>query len=770
MKPALDITLGDAWARDLRRNLERGDWKPVQKFLEATRGWEQRDFYVGVFAEWKGRPPWLDAWCEGASGSAIPWLVRGAHGVRWAWEARGSSTAEKVQGSAWPAFFERLEGAEADLGKAAELDPADPTPWSWLITTAIGRQQETAVRRQRFEEARRRDPTCLSAHARLLNGLTWKWGGSHEEMFSFAREASAAAAQGSPLHSLVARAHVERWLAFGMEQHEEGLKTYLRTPEAVRDVEQAWARSVGSARARPFLGGIGERNLFAFCFWQQKEPGKARRELQATRGIVTETPWGYAGDPLTVFGEALQETGDTPSPDPALAERVQHYCREAIQTAAKDFRITLDYGEAGVAAVDKILGVFVEHLRRAPAEQAQRAAAGMSLEYGTYLGEILRRKLGGTWTTKVPGREEGDLSVRVGTTYLLPLVTVYRRLTQPQPPSVVQSFEKWVQAQLHPPPPAPRAPEAAPAAAPQPPRTVADDMRALAEQAVKNARLLLGRELDYSEPSAAVVDRVMEQLRQQAAAAPAERKRILDLGALELGAYLGEVLRSHRGGIWIKDEPGLPPGLPVLSLGHEHAITIAAAREFLEGRGVDMAGRTVTTASQYLELVIARQQSWLDRTLFGSAAGRDALKSAMSDDAGLAEELLGYAESAVLTAATRWGLILDFSEKSLEGVEQVLSRFHEAARCAAGATPAETVRRAAIVWGTYVGEVLRRHLGGRWTNTPVPPQGPVLRLRIGNAEVYPLRKVEKRILEGPGDAIPFYFQATRKIAAGRPPA
>jgi hypothetical protein len=232
------------------------------------------------------------------------------------------------------------------------------------------------------------------------------------------------------------------------------------------------------------------------------------------------------------------------------------------------------------------------------------------------------------------------------------------------------------------------------------------------------------------------------------------------------------VLRRSRAGVWTRDQPGLPPALPVLSLGAQHALPIPVVREFLEGRPVEMgAGELAASPSEYYRLVKGRQQAWLDQALLGAAPDRASLVASTADDASTADLVLTAAESALLTASVRWGVALDFSRESLRGVEEILGTLHEALR--AQDQPGDPrpgtdqVRRMAVVWGAYVGEVMRRHYGGRWSNAPVGDQGPVLRLEIGTAQVYPLRKVEKRILEGPGDAIPFYFQAVGKLLEGK---
>ena len=384
MPPVLDPALGNPRARALRERLASGEWRDAQAFLDGLRVFELRDFFVSVLSDWPDRPAWLDSWCHSVPGSPVPWLIRGVHGVHWAWEARGSTTADKVEGGAWPVFVERLQGAESDLHKAAGLDVEDPGPWSWLITTARALQQDASLERERFEEARRRDPDNLAAHRHFLTALCWKWGGSHDAMFGFAREASAAAPEGSRLHTLVPEAHLERWLAYGMEGQAAAGGVYLRTPDVVAEVEAAWRRSLGSPRYASPLG-VSDRNLFAFVFWQQLQPARARRELGATGELVTKGPWQYLGDPVAVFQEAQQETGVTPSRDPGVASKIQGYCDDAVAMTREQRGITLDFGEASLAQSDAILQKLAAELQGLGDEDRRKATVVIALYHGAHL-------------------------------------------------------------------------------------------------------------------------------------------------------------------------------------------------------------------------------------------------------------------------------------------------------------------------------------------------------------------------------------------------
>ena len=46
--------------------------------------------------------------------------------------------AEGVQDQPWQIFWQRLEDAERDLFKAAEVEPTDPVPYAYLVLSARG--------------------------------------------------------------------------------------------------------------------------------------------------------------------------------------------------------------------------------------------------------------------------------------------------------------------------------------------------------------------------------------------------------------------------------------------------------------------------------------------------------------------------------------------------------------------------------------------------------------------------------------------------------
>lgn len=95
-KPRLETPDDDPEAKRLRLAQQKNDWKTVQEFFAQMTDPAEREFYVEKLTEWKRRPLFFDAWVDASPKCSEAWLLRGAHGVQWAWEARTADVAENV--------------------------------------------------------------------------------------------------------------------------------------------------------------------------------------------------------------------------------------------------------------------------------------------------------------------------------------------------------------------------------------------------------------------------------------------------------------------------------------------------------------------------------------------------------------------------------------------------------------------------------------------------------------------------------------------------
>jgi hypothetical protein len=304
--PPTDPLVGDAAAHHFRAELAAGRWQEFHDFLEATRDWDSRDFYVSKLSYQSERPAWLEEWAAARPGSSLPWLFRGHQGVHWAWQARGSGRAHTVAEDAWPLFYARLVEADRDLGRAAALDDEDPTPHARGIQVALGLQLGPAEKQKRFGEAVRRFRWHRSAHVVMVQATAAKWSGSEKEMFDFARWASAQAPEGSSVHVAVPLAHLEQWLSLpskGADGQPVDL-LYIRSGQVRAEIWQAADRSVRSPRYQPSLFTPVDRNIFAMCFYLMRDYQAQLDQMRLIGPHVTASPWNYQGDPGFAYERA----------------------------------------------------------------------------------------------------------------------------------------------------------------------------------------------------------------------------------------------------------------------------------------------------------------------------------------------------------------------------------------------------------------------------------------------------------------------------------
>lgn len=78
----------------------------------------------------------------------------------------------------------------------------------------------------------------------------------------------------------------------------------------------------------------------------------------------------------------------------------------------------------------------------------------------------------------------------------------------------------------------------------------------------------------------------------------------------------------------------------------------------------------------------------------------------------------GYARAAVEVAATHYRLKLDFSSESIDSLDEIV--------VLVGEIPDADLEFEVRLWGSYLGEVLRRRYAGSWEMCPYPGPKPSL--------------------------------------------
>lgn len=137
---------------------------------------------------------------------------------------------------------------------------------------------------------------------------------------------------------------------------------------------------------------------------------------------------------------------------------------------------------------------------------------------------------------------------------------------------------------------------------------------------------------------------------------------------------------------------------------------------------------------------------------------RTRLESATFPD--LETMMEGYARAATELASKQFHRQLDFSGESLDGLDEILVML--------GESPEFDLDFEVRLWGSYLGEVLRRRYAGSWEMTTYPgelPNGPsksngpvsVPAVEVRGSRLFPLLKVYRRLTIGEEDDLRSFF-------------
>jgi hypothetical protein len=274
-----------------------------------------------------------------------------------------------------------------------------------------------------------------------------------------------------------------------------------------------------------------------------------------------------------------------------------------------------------------------------------------------------------------------------------------------------------------------------------------DYMSALAAEFVQGCKDA-GINLDFQPRTLPLVDKYLAANRQ-------DRDRL----AKPMAAYVGEVIRRETGGAWYEHK-----GEPALDVGEHQVDPQAAVVKLFEAGHAQFGTVKIETTKQYCEWVCRMQRQWLDKTLLGTYESMAALRTSMTPDAKLAGALVAQSQAAVHAGKLKWQETLDFTPDSLDPLERILSKVHNKVKYgAADARPSDDeIEQMVKLWGTYTGEVIRRHYGGLWS---VGDNGELM-LSTGEATLFPIAKMRKRILDGPTENIRYYFTSVDRILKG----
>jgi hypothetical protein len=151
-----------------------------------------------------------------------------------------------------------------------------------------------------------------------------------------------------------------------------------------------------------------------------------------------------------------------------------------------------------------------------------------------------------------------------------------------------------------------------------------------------------------------------------------------------------------------------------------------------------------------------RNLTWWVRAMFGEQNMADVT---------ITDVMKAYAQDAE-RLALKEGVTLDYTEKSLEGVDAILNQI-----AGDDVVPPKTAEEEDRLWtlakayGGYLGEVVVRNLGGAWEMGDNPDGTARVILRCQGVQMFPLEKVYKRLAEDQFSGVSGYCRALRAIIA-----
>jgi hypothetical protein len=304
-KPVFDPALGDPLGTIILGEARQGKFDILLKRVEPLRTgeWDRRAFYIDLAAKNSTKSEKVDTLPDTPLGN----LIQGNVAIELAWKARGSGDAATVTENGANLFFKYLNTAGKYLSRAAEQDLDDPTPFAFLQTVAMGLQLERKLADAWFNEATRRDPTNQQAHFRHLFLLCKKWGGSHEDMYAFARDTMKKTPIGSTLYSIIYLAFQEHYLFFrAFDKNPVGAQVFLGEAGVRKESIDAYRNSLQIRKSIDRVSDYWPHNSAAWWFLALNMPNVVRQETKKIGPHFTVFPWSiFYKDPGVGYQRAL---------------------------------------------------------------------------------------------------------------------------------------------------------------------------------------------------------------------------------------------------------------------------------------------------------------------------------------------------------------------------------------------------------------------------------------------------------------------------------
>ena len=117
----------------------------------------------------------------------------------------------------------------------------------------------------------------------------------------------------------------------------------------------------------------------------------------------------------------------------------------------------------------------------------------------------------------------------------------------------------------------------------------------------------------------------------------------------------------------------------------------------------------------------------------------------------------GYARAAIETARRDYNRTLDLSADSIDALDDILVLI--------GETPDHDLDYEVRLWGSFLGEIIRRRYQGTWEMTQYPGSPTAVpAVEVRGSRLFPLMKVDRRLTAGEDEDLrSFYAMVTERL-------
>lgn len=256
----------------------------------TSNDWDRRTFRLAVLADF-------------LSASSVPS----------AWAARDPDNAAALVLRAWSTVFrarrtgnpEEVPSARTDCLRATELAPQDPTPWIVLLEISRLERHHPADAFQVWNEVVQRDRWNREAYLSMTHYLTPDEAGSRIQVLEFVDSLRARVPANAPCAATELTSQVLHYQSIRNRGGAAGLlaRNYWTDAHAIDTLDRAshlWTEPSFLSHA----AALAELNTLAYALMSADRRRDALPVFRALGGVVTNWPWRFEGDPLTVFQRA----------------------------------------------------------------------------------------------------------------------------------------------------------------------------------------------------------------------------------------------------------------------------------------------------------------------------------------------------------------------------------------------------------------------------------------------------------------------------------